>query len=568
MHFNLVLMFLCAVVLAFISNASKIDASLQLQWQDITEATARKTEQTMKSPGGRSKPRLWGKTKTSKGNSLVRIFEVQTATMERQAQTRLSLSWFCMALGVILAGSFSMELFVTVCGWPFTSAEATPAAEASLTATNASSEQTSPASNSTRAQTLPLFVKRWYSVPPCAKTYFTVMITLYIYQAINIAEAILAYRRNDVQTCVVLLCGIGAPNLVIAPAAYTIYDVSNGIEGFAIRKSMLHFFNVDRFVEAWQYLIHGEEPRWKIASVDRPLEVVFGRCPILAANLHTLVSGSSLPGFETVLILVSLASTFTVSIAQSKFLHISKGSPYHEDKYRLFDVDAPNAATQMFLVFVVDTFGVFYRVGMVSLLYFSTGWANTVIFMFVSWCVRFVCLWSAFAPPLSQLLTRFGVKYTTLCSCYASVFSFFDPSFEPTPFFSVYLRIAPSVRALEVCFAACMIASFREVLLAWPRQHVVQMVMAFSFLSMIIHLVAFMVAFLSVFRKQQEDKHRIVSNFFAMVAEWQQRKEEEEVAKRRKNEDGAGDDKKESRPASIREGNLAPDQVSERVSGE
>lgn len=518
MHVNQVFLFFFAV-LACIANGSKLEFDLQWREQDITETKAIETERATKWPGGGSKPRPWGET--SEINSTVRTFEVRTATGNREPQDPLSRSWLCIALGVIMAVLFSMELFVTICGWPFTSTEATPNAETSLTAKNASAEQTSLTSNSTRDFTLPFFVKRWYSMPPCSKTCFTVMVTFYVYQAINLALAILAYRRNDVQTCVILVCSIMAANLFIAPAAYAMYDVSNGLERLDVRQFMLYLLDLDRFVEAWQYLIRGEEPRWKIASVGRPLEFVFRRCPILAVNLHTLVSGLALPGFETFLILVSLAATFTASIAQFKFLHINKGAPYQEEKYRLFDLDAPNAATQMLLVFVVDTFAVFYRVGMVSLLYISAGLANTVAFVLVSWCVRFVLLWSTFAPPLSQLLTKFGVKYYTLCSCSAFVFSFFDPAFEPTPFVSVYLRIAPLVRAVEACTAACMIASCRDVLLAWPRQHVVHMVMAFSLLSMIIHVASFIAAFLKVFRKQQEENSLIVSNLFAMVVEWQ-----------------------------------------------
>jgi len=203
-----------------------------------------------------------------------------------------------------------------------------------------------------------------------------------------------------------------------------------------------------------------------------------------------------------------------------------KGSPTNLDKYRLFNVDGPNAAQQMLFVFLCDTSSIYYRLGMFAVLYISAGWLETLAFFIFSVNFSQILFWE----NISQVPIAAKFKYLICASAVPGWMILDFAIFAPVAVNDVYLRHHIPYRAIQAGIAMCLVAQHHETLLAHPEQLWVWIAVAFTTFFLIVWLAASVYAHYSLFSKEKEEKRLQAQAFFNMLAE-RKRKQKEEAAK-------------------------------------
>jgi len=264
-------------------------------------------------------------------------------------------------------------------------------------------------------------------------------------------------------------------------------------------------------------------PNWLDVFGCKMCSSTFGSCPTLAVNLATLASGSIETALGQFAIILSCAAALYQPLFVPAMFHAQKGPPANSDKYRLLDVEAPDASIQLLYVFVVDVSSIMYRMGIITLLYVSVGLAITIAYFVFCYCLLFILQWENMsALPFPR------VKFALFtCVSYTMIFLIYDPSFEPTAAHDVQCRQAYPFRLLLAAIGVCTISMSYETLLAWHDTRWIWIAIVFTTTCLVIWALSYPKAMSGVFNEQRQEKALQANAFFAKVAQMRVKKMQE-----------------------------------------
>jgi hypothetical protein len=187
---------------------------------------------------------------------------------------------------------------------------------------------------------------------------------------------------RDIFYVLPLLVGTFLPGVLQSTQLWLLFGrvMQKSLSSYAL-EMVYSFFQVNRVVESYRYLVKGKQPNWMLVMLDRHGTLSSGGLINVAANLILVLDGNS--SFN---VLASLAAKLLSFPLVPMIDHKMNGSPTQMDKYRIWDWEGSPQKTAI-AVFLIDWTQVTYR-----LMGYALIWALAGLGLFAAHISFYICL--------------------------------------------------------------------------------------------------------------------------------------------------------------------------------